>query len=109
MSERVNYDAGLIDAIALAIARALSAHGVTPADGNATVHERCAELCAYWGGDHHWVPETYKPGRDHQVIEAVQRGVSYREVARRVGVHHKTVSRIIKRQPTGFGRDDWVL
>ena len=108
MSERIQ-ESRLIDAIALAIARALSAHGVTPADGNATVHERCSELCAYWGGDSHWMPETYKPGRDTVVLQAVQRGASYREVARRIGVHHKTVSRIVKREATGFGRDDWVL
>ena len=99
----------LIDAIAAAIAGALAAHGITPEAGNPTVRAQCQGLCAAWGGDTHWIPQSYKSGRDSQVIEAVQGGMTYREVARRVGVHHKTISRIVKRQATGFGRDDWVL
>ena len=109
MTDRINTESGLIDAIALAMARALSDHGVTPAKGNATIHKYCAELCLYWGGDSHWLPQTYRAGRDTVVVEAVKQGASYREAARKVGVHHRTVSRIVKRQAAGFGSDDWVL
>jgi Mor family transcriptional regulator len=109
MSERIYTESGLIDAIALALVRALSDHGVTPAAGNATVHKYCAELCLYFGGDTHWMPQTYRAGRDTVIVEAVKNGASLREAARKVGVHHETVRRIVKRQSAGLGREDWVL
>lgn len=104
-----NSDPGLIDAIAVAIAQALAAHGVTPAAGNATVHAQCARLCAEWGGEEHWIPKGYRTGKAAQVADAVASGASLAEAARRAGVHRDTARRLVKKQATGLGREDWVL
>jgi hypothetical protein len=105
----VSGEAGLIDAIAVAIAQALAAHGVTPAEGNMTVHTQCARLCAEWGGEEHWLPKTYRTGKAAQVADAVANGATLAEAARRAGVHRDTARRLVKRQSAGLGREDWVL
>ena len=100
---------GLIDAIAAALAGALAAHGIKPADGNITVHDVCATLSRDWGGEEHWLPKTYRNGRDARVVGAISEGHSVTEAARVVGVHPDTARRIARRQSSGIGRDDWVL
>lgn len=99
----------LIDAIAVAIAQALAAHGVSPADGNPTVHARCMALCQTFGGEAHWLPKTYRKGRDAAVMDAVRHGARLGEAARRAGIDPDTARAIVKRQSPGLGRDEWVL
>jgi len=104
-----NSDPHLIDAIAQAIAQALAAHGITPAEGNMTVHAQCAWLCDNWGGEDYWLPKTYRTGKAAIVADAVANGATLAEAARRAGVHRDTARRLVKRQAVGLGREDWVL
>lgn len=99
---------GLIDAIAAAMASALAAHGVKPAEGNATVHEVCAALCRDWGGEEHWLPKTWRTSLETTVVAAVESGASLAQAARKAGVHRQTASKIA-RKSAGLGRDEWVL
>ncbi len=99
----------LINAIASAIAGALAAHGIKPADGNKTLREACEALCRDWGGETHWIPKTYRTEREARIASGLAEGVPINEVAKSAGVHPDTVRRIAKRRPTGFGRDNWVL
>lgn len=100
---------GLIDAVAAALARALAAHGVSPADGNPTVQAECAQLCAEWGGDKHWLPKVWRPARDAVVRQALAAGAGLSTAARAAGIHPNTARQIARRPRTGFGRDEWVL
>lgn len=104
-----NSDPQLIDAIAAAIAGALAAHGVKPDAGNETVFAACAALCHDFGGEEYWLPKTYRTGRDRKVVQAIADGKPVQEAARAVGIHPDTARRIVKRQSSGIGRDDWVL
>ena len=99
----------LINAIAAAIAGALAAHGVKPADGNKTLREACEALCRSWGGETHWIPKIYRTEREARIASGLAEGQPIKEVAKSVGVHCDTVRRISKRPTSGLGRDDWVI
>lgn len=100
---------GLIDAVAAALARALAAHGVSPADGNPTVQAECAQLCAEWGGRKAWLPTQYRRATQARIEAELAAGHSVTEAAKAAGVHPRTVQRIANRPSLGFGRDEWVL
>lgn len=108
-SQAKMLEAGFIDAVAAAIHGALLAHGITSEAGYPIVHEQCTRLCKDWGGESHWVPQVYRPGRDALVLRAVQAGSSVRDAAQQAGIHPDTVRRILQRQSAGLGRDEWVL
>ena len=106
-----DHEPSLIDAIALAIARALAAHGVTPEAGNPTVRAQCQALCGEWGGGRHYLPRRWRTGTRAEIAEGLAEGHSARAIAQRVGIPERTAQDIASRKSraTGFGRDDWVL
>lgn len=104
-----DHEAQLIDAIALAIARALAAHGVTPEQGNPTVRAQCQGLCEQWGGGRHYLPRRWRTGTRAEIAEGLAVGQDASAAGRAAGIHPRTAQRIANQRSTGFGRDDWVL
>lgn len=104
-----DHEPSLIDAIALAIARALAAHGITPEAGNPTVRAQCQGLCAEWGGGRHYLPRRWRTGTRAEIAEGLAVGQNPTQVARSSNIPERTARRIAGERATGFGRDDWVL
>lgn len=99
----------LVTAISQLMARALEQHGVSPETARATTGEACRELCRYWGGAEHWIPQTYRPARDAEISALAAQGLPIAVVSQRLEVSEATVRRVVRRNSTGLGRDDWVL
>lgn len=104
-----DHESSLIDAIALAIARALAAHGITPEAGNPTVRAECQALCGEWGGGRHYLPRRWRTGTRAEIAEGLAEGQSITQTSKAAGVPRATAYRIANQRSTGFGRDDWVL
>ena len=100
----------LISTVARAVVWALRQHGVPEDAARATAATACQELCRTWGGDAHWVPQTFRPGRDAEIARAVANGVPASVISQRMAVSESTVRRVARRQSAGLARDDdWVL
>lgn len=104
-----DHEPSLIDAIALAIARALAAHGITPEAGNPTVRAQCQALCGEWGGGRHYLPRRWRTGTRAEIAEGLAEGQSVPQTGKTAGVSRWTANRIANQKNNGFGRDDWVL
>jgi len=104
-----DHEPSLIDAIALAIARALAAHGITPEAGNPTVRAQCQALCGEWGGGRHYLPRRWRTGTRAEIAEGLADGQSVAAAARSAGIPRRTAFRVANQQSSGLGRDDWVL
>lgn len=99
----------LISAVRQVVAWALERHGADQAAARTTAAEACRELCRCWGGSAHWIPQTYRPARDAEILRALAQGQPAHIVAQRLEVSAATVRRVARRQALGLGSDDWVL
>lgn len=96
-------------AVARVMVWALQQHGVPVDDARATAATACQEVCRAWGGDAHWVPQTFRPGRNAEIARAVAEGLPAAVISQRMAVSESTVRRVARRQSAGLGSDEWVL
>jgi Mor family transcriptional regulator len=99
----------LISAVRQVVAWALERHGVDPAAARTTAAEACRELCRCWGGAEYWIPSTYRPARNADIVAAVREGLPVATISRQMAVSEATVRRVVRRQSDGLGSDEWVL
>lgn len=92
----------LINAIALAIASALSEHGIRPEQGNPTLKKHIEALCQAYGGRSWAIPETWIRGAGNAT-----RGQPQPQRIQPPPPPTPKPKRATR--GTGFGRDDWVL
>lgn len=108
--------ASFIDSVLEEMIAALVAAGVDKRRAVLDARARCTVIRQRWGGDKQYVPAPDKAELDRLIAEDVKRIGDRKEVARRHGVHLRTVSRAVTRhykrktrQSSGFGSDEWVL
>ena len=99
----------LIMAVARVMVWALQQHGVPADDARATAATACQEMCRTWGGDSHWVPQTFRPARNAEIARAMAEGLPAAVISQRMAVSESTVRRVARRQSAGLGSDEWVL
>lgn len=99
----------LIMAVARVMVWALQQHGVPVDDARTTAATACREVCRAWGGDSHWVPQTFRAGRNAEIARAVAEGLPAAVISQRMAVSESTVRRVARRQSAGLGSDEWVL
>jgi Mor family transcriptional regulator len=99
----------LISAVRQVVAWALERHGADPAAASTTAAEACRELCRCWGGAEYWIPSTYRPARNADIVAAAREGMPVATISRQLAVSEATVRRVVRRQSAGLGSDEWVL
>lgn len=66
-------------------------------------------ILEHWGGAEHWLPSLDRHARDSRIIEAARSGQPVAVIAAELTISRRTVERVVRRQSSGLGRDDWVL
>lgn len=75
----------------------------------------CRQAQEEFGGDRVYVPSlNNKTERDRAIVAAWRKGKKRLDIAKEHGVSRKTVDLVIstalrRRQPSGFGSDEWAL
>ena len=99
----------LLTAIRRTMFAALVHHGVDPCAARCTADQSCRLLLEHWGGAEHWLPSLDRHARDFRIIEGARSGRPVAAIAAELAVSRRTVERVVRRQSSGLGRDDWVL
>lgn len=74
------------------------------------IHAICAEICTAWGGEDHWIPKRWRPGRDAVIADHVARGATTQQTATAAQCGVATVVRVRRKLTRrGPAADDWYL